>query len=150
MAVFWPAAGVAIGALIALGAKARVPVVAAVAIATIASKLILTGNPWLAVAFAVVCAGQTVLTPWLLEYWFGRAFKLDDVRQVLGFVVASTAGAAFAALGVVVAVSLTPFAPSPIYVGRSGSCRACWERSRSPLSWLAWVQPCATRRHVAS
>lgn len=92
------------------------PVVAAVAIATIASKLILTGNPWLAVAFAVVCAGQTVLTPWLLEYWFGRAFKLDDVRQVLGFVVASTAGAAFAALGVVVAVSLTPFAPSPIYV----------------------------------
>jgi len=96
VAVFWPAAGVAIGALIALGPKARVPVALAVAIATIVSKLIITGNPWLAVTFAIVCVGQTVLTPWLLEYWFGRAFKLDDVPQVLGFIVASTAGAAFA------------------------------------------------------
>ena len=141
VAVFWPAAGVAIGALIALGPKARVPVVAAVAIATIASKLILTGNPWLAVAFAIVCAGQTVLTPWLLEYWFGRAFKLDDVRQILGFVVASTAGAAFAALGVVALSASPPSRPPLSMCGASGSCRACWGRSRSPLSWLAWVQP---------
>ena len=44
VAVFWPAAGVAIGALIALGAKARLPVAVAVAIATIASKLIITGD----------------------------------------------------------------------------------------------------------
>jgi PAS domain S-box-containing protein len=118
VAVFWPAAGVAIGALIALGPKARVPVALAVAIATIVSKLVITGNPWLAVTFAIVCVGQTVLTPWLLEYWFGRAFKLDDVPQVLGFIVASTAGAAFAGLGAAVAVSLTPSVASAIDVWR--------------------------------
>ena len=39
VAVFWPAAGIAIGALIALGPDARLPVAAAVAVATITSKL---------------------------------------------------------------------------------------------------------------
>jgi PAS domain S-box-containing protein len=106
VAVFWPAAGVAIGALITLGPNARVPVAAAVAVATIASKLMITGNLWLGIMFGLVCAGQTLLTAWLIERWFGRAFKLEDVPQVLGFLVASAVGAAMAALGVVAAVSL--------------------------------------------
>ena len=58
VAVFWPAAGVAIGALIALGPDARLPVAAAVAVATITSKLLITGNFWLGITFGVVCAGQ--------------------------------------------------------------------------------------------
>ena len=106
VAVFWPAAGVAIGALITLGWNARIPVAAAVLVATIASKLIITGNLWLGIMFGLVCAGQTLLTAWLIEHWFGRAFKLEDVPQVLGFLVASAIGAATAAFGVVAAVSL--------------------------------------------
>src|SRR5262245_47707509 len=65
VAAFWPAAGIAIGALLALGPSGRLPVAAAVAIATIASKLMITGNPWLAVTFASVCVGQTLITAWL-------------------------------------------------------------------------------------
>ena len=82
------------------------PVAAAVAVATIASKLMITGNLWLGIMFGLVCAGQTLLTAWLIEHWFGRAFKLEDVPQVLGFLVASAVGAAMAAVGVVAAVSL--------------------------------------------
>ena len=84
VAVFWPAAGIAIGALIALGPDARLPVAAAVAVATITSKLLITGNFLLGITFGVVCAGQTLLTAWLIERWFGRAFKLEDAPQVAG------------------------------------------------------------------
>ena len=106
VAVFWPAAGIAIGALIALGPNARMLVAAAVVVATITSKLLATRSIGLGIAFGIVCAGQTVLTAWLIEYWFGRAFKLADVAQVLGFLVASAIGAAVASVGVVAAVSL--------------------------------------------
>ena len=63
-------------------------------------------NPWLAIAFGVVNAGQTLLTAWLIERRFGSVFKLEDVPQVLGFLVASAAGAAIAGVGAAVAVSL--------------------------------------------
>src|SRR5262245_31063370 len=118
VAVFWPAAGIAIGALIALGPDARLPVAGAVTVATIISKLLITGNFWLGITFGVVCAGQTLLTAWLIERWFGRAFKLEDVPQVLGFLVASAIGAALAAVGAVVAVGLVHSAAFPLDVLR--------------------------------
>src|SRR5262245_12583413 len=106
VAVFWPAAGIAIGALIALGPDARLPVATAVVVATITSKLLITGNFWLGLTFALVCGAQTLLTAWLIERWFGAVFKLEAVPQVLGFLVASAVGAAVAAVGAVAAVSL--------------------------------------------
>ena len=118
VAVFWPAAGIAIGALIALGPNARLPVAVAVAVATIISKLLITGNLWLGITFGIVCAGQTLLTAWLTERWFGRAFKLENVTQVLGFLVASTAGAVVAAFGAVAAISLAHSTASALDVWR--------------------------------
>src|SRR5262245_20000216 len=118
VAAFWPAAGIAIGALIALGPNARLPVATGVIVATITSKLLITGNLWLGITFGVVCAGQTLLTAWLIERWFGRAFKLEDVPQVLGFLVASAAGAAMAAFGAVAAISFVHSTASPLDVWR--------------------------------
>ena len=118
VAVFWPAAGIGIGALIALGPKARWPVAAAITIATVTSKLLITGNLLLGVTFGLVCAGQTLLTAWLIERWFGRGFRLEDVSQVLGFLLASAAGAAVAAIGATVAVSLAQSTASPLDVWR--------------------------------
>jgi PAS domain S-box-containing protein len=118
VAVFWPAAGIAIGALIALGPNARLPVAIGVIVATITSKLLITGNLWLGITFGVVCAAQTLLTAWLIERWFGRAFKLEDVPQVLGFLVASAAGAAMAAFGAVAAISFAHSTASPLDVWR--------------------------------
>ena len=62
-------------------------------------------NPWLAIAFAVFDAGEALLTAWLIERWFGRAFKLEDVVQVLGFLVASAIAAAIGAAGATIALS---------------------------------------------
>jgi hypothetical protein len=118
VAIFWPAAGIAIGALIALGPTARLPVAVGVLVATIASKLLITGNLWLGITFGIVCAGQTLVTAWLIEHWFGRAFKLEDVTQVLGFLVASAVGAAMTAFGAVAAISFVHSTASPLDVWR--------------------------------
>src|SRR5215510_7010678 len=54
----------------------------------------------------------------LKKSWFGRAFKLEDVPQVLGFLVASAAGAAMAAFGAVAAISFVHSTASPLDVWR--------------------------------
>lgn len=116
VAVFWPAAGLAVGALIVLGPSARLPVV--VAVATITSNLLIARNPWLAITFGFLNAGQALLTAWLIERRFGNEFKLEDVPQVLGFLVAAVVAAALAALGAAIAVSLVQSAASTLNVWR--------------------------------
>ena len=99
VAFFWPAAGIAVGALVVLGPKAWLPGAIAVASASAATNLLVGRNAWLVVIFALVNAAQALLTAWLIERWFGRAIKLEDLRQVLGFLVASAVGAAIVAVG---------------------------------------------------
>ena len=116
MAIFWPAAGIAVGALIVLGPGARLPVAVAVAVATITSNLLIARNPGLAIIFGLVNAGQALLTVWLIERRFGNEFKLESVLQVLGFLVATAVGAALAALCAAVAISLVQSAVSTLNV----------------------------------
>jgi PAS domain S-box-containing protein len=116
--IFWPAAGISVGALIVWGPRARLPVSAGVVLATAVSNLMIGRSTWLAVAFGIVNAGQALLTTGLVERWFGRVFKLGDVSQVLGFLVASTIGAAVAAVGAAIVVSLIQSATSPFIVWR--------------------------------
>src|SRR5262249_29315496 len=104
LAIFWPAGGIAVGAMVALGPRARWPALAGIVLATLASNLMIGRNVWLAAAFGFVNAGHALCTTWLIGYWFGSAIKLDDVRQVLGFLVASAIGAVFAACAAAIAV----------------------------------------------
>jgi len=99
VAVFWPASGFAAGILITLGRGVRVPVALGVVVATIAANLL--GDRYLSTSiFKGLCnAGEAMLTAWLLERWFDRAFKLDDLRGVLGFLAAAILAAAAAAVG---------------------------------------------------
>ena len=113
--VFWPAAGISVGVLIVWGPRARLPVAAGVIVATIVSNLTIGRNPWLACAFGVVNAGQALLTAGLIERWFGRSFKLGDVPQVLGFLMASAIGASVGAMGAAIAVGLIQPTASPIH-----------------------------------
>jgi two-component sensor histidine kinase len=117
LAVFWPAAGIAVGALIALGPGARLPAAVAVVVGTTAANVMMGRNPSLAIVFGLVNAGQTLLTSWLVERWFGPSFKLENLAQVTGFLAASAAGAAIAAAGAAVALSLVQ-AASPLGVWR--------------------------------
>ena len=90
--VFWPAAGIAAGALIALGPRARLPVAIAAFGATVAHNLMVGRNPWLTVAFSVVGAGHPMLMAWLIGRWFEGTFKLEDVWRALGFFAATAIG----------------------------------------------------------
>jgi len=118
IAIFWPAAGIAVGALIALGPTTRLPIAVGVVCATALSNAMIGRNVWVAVLFGLVNAAQTLLTAWLIEKNFGRFFKLEDVPHVLGFLVASAIGAALAAVGAAAAVSLVAPAASPLNVWR--------------------------------
>jgi two-component sensor histidine kinase/integral membrane sensor domain MASE1 len=118
LAVFWPAAGIAVGALIALGPNARLPVTVAVMVATVVANIMIGRYVWLSIVFSLVNAGQTLITAWLVERWYSRPFRLEEVFQVLGFLAASAVGAAFAAGGAAVAVSFAQTVAPPLDVWR--------------------------------
>src|SRR6201992_375241 len=94
VAVFWPAAGVSAGVLIALGSRARWPVVFGTMAATIAANLFGDRNLWSAILFGLCNAGEAVLTAWLIEHFFGSDFRLNKLRNVLGLTAAAIIGTA--------------------------------------------------------
>ena len=106
VAVFWPAAGVSAGVLIALGPRARWPVVVGTMAATVAANLFGDRNLWSAVLFALCNAGEAVLTAWLTERYFGPDFRLNRLRAVLGLVGAAIIGTAVSGVGGAIAYRL--------------------------------------------
>ena len=88
VAVFWPAAGIASGVLIALGPKARLPVAAGVMAATIAANLQGDRNLATAIVFAFCNAGEALFAAWLIGRRYGSGFNFDSVRHVLHFLAA--------------------------------------------------------------
>jgi integral membrane sensor domain MASE1 len=111
--VFWPAAGVSSGVLIALGRDARLPVAAGAMVATIAANLTGDRNVWSATAFAFCNAGEALLVDRLIERYCDSPFTLDRLRNVLRLLAAAVVATAASAIGGTVAVKLfhTPTAP---------------------------------------
>ena len=99
VAVFWPAAGVAAGVLIALGPKARLPVAAGAMAATIVANLLGDRTVWSAIVFAVCNAGEAVLVAALIDYFFGSTFSLGRLRHVFGLLAAVIIGTAVSGIG---------------------------------------------------
>ena len=102
VAVFWPAAGVASGILIALGSATRWTVVVGVVAATIAANLMGDRNNWSSVFFAVANAGDVVIVAGLIHRFGGSPFELNELRRVLELFAATVAGTGlFGVLGTV-------------------------------------------------
>ena len=99
VAVFWPAAGVAAGALIALGPRARWAVVAGTMVATIVANLLGDRNLLSSIVFALCNAGEALLAAGLIERYFGSPFSLDRLRHVLGLLAAAILAAAVSGIG---------------------------------------------------
>jgi PAS domain S-box-containing protein len=99
VAVFWPAAGVAAGLLIALGPRARWPVVIGAMAATISANLLGDRGVWSAVVFAVCNAGEALIIAALIDRYFGSPFSLDRLSHVIGFLGAAVAGTAISGIG---------------------------------------------------
>jgi PAS domain S-box-containing protein len=99
VAVFWPAAGVSSGLLIAFGPSARWPVIAGAMVATIAANLLGDRDLWSAFVFAICNAGEAVIVAGLIERSFGSAFSLGKLRHVLGLLGAVIIGTAISGIG---------------------------------------------------
>jgi PAS domain S-box-containing protein len=99
VAVFWPAAGVAAGALIAFGPPARWAVVVGTMVATIVANLLGDRNLWGSLVFALCNAGEALLAAYLIERFFGSPFNLDRLRHVLGLLGAAIVATAVSGIG---------------------------------------------------
>jgi PAS domain S-box-containing protein len=121
VAVFWPAAGVASGILIAVGSAARWPVVIGVAVATIAANLLGDRDIWSSMFFAVANAGEAVIIAGLIHRFCGSPFELNEPRRVLALFAATVAG-----------TSLSGIAGTAGFVLFHGSTAS------PPVIWLHW------------
>jgi PAS domain S-box-containing protein len=110
IAVFWPAAGVATGFLVAFGSTVRWPVVIGVVAATFAANLLGDRNLASSTAFAVANAGSPVIAAGLIQRFYGSPFELNELRRVFGLFGASIIAAIVC--GFVGAVGFAFFHPS--------------------------------------
>jgi PAS domain S-box-containing protein len=99
VAVFWPAAGISSGILIAFGRDVRWSVAVGVIAATIAANLTSDRTIWSSLAFALCNAGEALLVAWLIERYVGRDFSLGRMRHVAAFLAAAIVGAAISGVG---------------------------------------------------
>jgi len=99
VAVFWPAAGVAAGTLIAIGPNVRWPVVIGTMAATIIANLLGDRNISSSIVFAICNAGEALLAASVIERSFGFPFDLDRLRHVLGLLGAAILATAVSGIG---------------------------------------------------
>ena len=99
VAVFWPAAGISSGILIALGPQVRLPVTGAVIGATIAANLLGDRDISAGVGFGLANALEALIAAAIIQYYFKAHFTLDRLRQVLALLVAAIAATAVSGIG---------------------------------------------------
>jgi signal transduction histidine kinase len=105
---------VSAGVLIALGPRARWPVIAGTMAATIAANLSGDRNLVSAVLFALCNAGEAVLTAWLTGRYLGADLRLSKLRNVLGLTAAAIIGTAVSGVGGAITFKLFHSTTTPI------------------------------------
>ena len=114
VAVFWPAAGISSGILIALGPRARWPVLAGVMVATIATHLIIYDPLWAGVALGLSNGAEALITAGLIHHYFGAGFNLVRVRHVVGLLAAAVVATTVSGVGGAVTYRLMRGASAPM------------------------------------
>ncbi len=122
VAVFWPAAGVASGALIVAGSAARWPVIVGVMVATFLANLLGDRNVWSSVAFALANASEAAIVAGLIRRAYGSPFELNTLRRVIGLFAATIAGTVVSGI-----------------VGTMGFVWFHGATASAPIIWLHWV-----------
>ena len=107
VAVFWPAAGISSGTLIALGRAARWPVAVGVISANTVANLMGDRTIWSASLFSLCNAGEALFVAWMVERYIGSDFNLGRLRHVLGLLVATIVGTVVSGVGGAVAYKLS-------------------------------------------
>lgn len=90
--VFWPPVGIASGLLIALGPRARWPIVVAVIASKTAVGFLLHETYRLTAVTTASELAQLLITAGLIERYFGTGFRIGRLRCMMGFIVAAAVG----------------------------------------------------------
>jgi signal transduction histidine kinase len=106
VAVFWPAAGISSGILIAFGPQLRLPVTAAVIAATVAANLMGDRNISAGVGFGLCNAVEALITAAIIQHYFKSDFTLGRLQEVFGLLVAAIAGTVVSGIGGAVSFKL--------------------------------------------
>jgi PAS domain S-box-containing protein len=114
VAVFWPAAGVAAGAMIALGPTAFWPVATGAMGATVVANLIGDRTFAGSIVFALCNAGEALLCAGLIERYFGSQFSLDRLRNVLGLLMGAIIATAASGIGGALAFKYLEHSSAPL------------------------------------
>lgn len=111
----WPAAGIAVGVLLMLGARACWPVAAAVASANLAAGAYLEKPLITASALALVNVFECLLVAWLTERLAGTPLNLNRLSRVIAFLTAALVGTAIAAVPAAVAITFGAHGPVALF-----------------------------------
>src|SRR5262245_21198764 len=114
VAVFWPAAGISAGALIALGPGTRAPVLSGTVAATIAANLLAGRNIAATFVFALCTAAEAIIAAWLIQRHTRATFNLEALRRVLGLFTAAVIASAVSGVGVSIGFVLLHGSTAPI------------------------------------
>jgi signal transduction histidine kinase len=114
VAVFWPAAGLSSGVLIALGHRARWPVLAGVIVATVATHLIIKDPLWAAIALGLCNGAEALIIAGLIQHYFGTGFNNTRLRNIIGLLAATVAGTGVSGIGGAVIYRLLRGPSAPI------------------------------------
>ncbi len=106
VAVFWPAAGISSGVLLALGPSARWAVAAGTVVATTAANLMGDRSVTAALAFALCNAAEALITAGFIQRSFAAGFTLGRLRQVLGLLIAAVVGTVISGIGGAIAYKM--------------------------------------------
>lgn len=123
VAVFWPAAGVAAGVMLAIGRSSQAPVATAIVAATLAASILHKAPLEVAVMFSIANAVESLIIARVLFACFGEPFSLDDMPRVIAFMAATAVGCAVSAS--IAATALVMF----------GSAKAEWG-----TIWSTWFE----------
>jgi len=107
VAVFWPASGLAVGALLVFGRESFGPVGTGVALATILANATSGRSLGLAVPFALANVVECLAVAWLTDRLLGPSPRFDSLKRVVGiFLAAATGTASGAVVGALTIMSL--------------------------------------------
>jgi signal transduction histidine kinase len=111
VAVFWPAAGISSGILIAFGSLARWPVAAGVIVGTLAMHLMQGDSLPVGAVLGLCNAAEALIVAGLIVRYFGASFRLERLRDVLGLLAAAVVGTAVSGIAGATAYGLWRGAP---------------------------------------
>lgn len=116
VAVFWPAAGLSAGILIAMGPSARWGVAGGTVVATVVANLLGDRNIPSSIVFGLCNAAEALLVAGLIDRYFDVPFYLNKVRNVLGFLAAAIIAAGISGIGGAIGFAIFHDVTTPIYI----------------------------------